>query len=67
LFGIYIITNIGTTEHVELEDGQFNCWKNLNQWLNVGGIMIHELPEAGSWEGHCRYYTTRDFFKSFEN
>ena len=67
LFKCDIITNIGTTEHVELEDGQFNCWMNLNTWLNVGGIMIHELPEVGSWEGHGRYYTTREFFKSFEN
>lgn len=67
LFNCDIITNIGTTEHVELEDGQYNCWHNLDSWLNVGGIMIHELPEIGSWEGHCRYYTTRDFFKSFED
>lgn len=61
-----IITNIGTTEHVEFEDGQFNCWKNLNAWLRVGGIMIHELPEVGSWPGHGRYFVNKEFFKAFE-
>jgi|LakMenEpi03Aug12_release.lakeMendotaPanAssembly.Ray.scaffolds.fasta_scaffold650910_1 hypothetical protein len=66
LFKCDIITNIGTTEHVELEDGQFNCWMNMHSWLNVGGIMIHELPEVGSWPGHCRYHTSRKFFKAFE-
>jgi hypothetical protein len=67
LFKCDIITNIGTTEHVELEEGQYNCWLNLHKWLNIGGIMIHELPEVGSWKDHCRYYTTTDFFKSFES
>ena len=67
LFKCDVITNIGTTEHVEFEDGQFNAWKNLNSWLNVGGIMIHELPEVGSWPGHGRYFTNREFFNAFEN
>ena len=34
--------------------------------LNVGGIMIHELPESGSWPGHSRYYATVEYFKSLE-
>jgi len=67
LFKANIITNIGTTEHVEYEQGQYNCWRNLHSWLEVGGIMIHELPEVGSWPGHGRYFTTREFFNSFEN
>lgn len=66
LFKADIITNIGTSEHVELEEGQWNCWRNLHSWLNVGGIMIHELPELGGWPGHCRYYTTMEYFKSLE-
>jgi len=66
LFKANIITNIGTTEHVEYEQGQYDCWRNLHSWLEVGGIMIHELPKLGAWPGHCRYYTTEDFFKSFE-
>ena len=67
LFTANIITNIGTTEHVEYEQGQFDCWKNLHSWLKVGGIMIHELPELGSWPGHGRYYITREFFRNLEN
>ena len=67
LFTANIITNIGTTEHVEYEQGQFDCWKNLHSWLKVGGIMIHELPELGSWPGHGRYYVTREFFQNLEN
>ena len=66
LFKANIITNIGTTEHIELEEGQWNCWRNLHNWLNVGGIMIHELPESGSWPGHSRYYATVEYFKSLE-
>ncbi len=33
-----VITNIGTSEHVEYEEGQYNCWKNIHSWLEVGGI-----------------------------
>lgn len=62
LFNVDIITNIGTSEHVEFEKGQWNCWKNIHNWLKIDGIMIHELPELGSWPGHCRYYVTREFF-----
>ena len=46
LFKANIITNIGTTEHVELEEGQWNCWRNLHNWLNVGGKDILHLSEA---------------------
>jgi hypothetical protein len=65
-FNCDIITNLGTSEHVEYEEGQYNCWYNIHNWLNEGGIMIHELPELGSWKNHCRYYVTDDFFKNLE-
>ena len=66
-FNVDIITNIGTTEHVEYEDGQYNCWYNIHNWLKVGGISIHEIPEVGSWGGHCRYYTNFEFFNMFKS
>lgn len=66
-FRVDIITNIGTSEHVEYEDGQYNCWKNIHSWLKLGGICIHELPEVGSWKDHCRYYCSFDFFNNLEN
>lgn len=62
-----IITNLGTSEHVEYEEGQYNCWLNMHNWLKKDGYMIHELPELGSWVNHCRYYVTDEFFKKLEN
>lgn len=67
LYKVDIITNFGTTEHVEYEDGQYNCWKNIHNWLKVGGIAIHEIPEHGSWKNHCRFFTTRAFFENLRN
>ena len=67
LFSVDIITNFGTSEHVEYQEGQYNCWKNIHNWLKVGGIMIHEIPEYGSWTNHCRYFTDYNFFKNLEN
>jgi hypothetical protein len=66
LFNVDLITNFGTTEHVEYEDGQYNCWKNIHNWLNTDGISIHLTPEIGSWKGHSRYYTNFDFYKNLE-
>jgi hypothetical protein len=66
LFNVDLITNFGTTEHVEYEIGQYNCWKNMHNWLNINGIAIHLIPEVGSWKGHCRYYTNFDFYKNLE-
>lgn len=61
-----ILTNFGTTEHVEYEDGQYNCWLNIHNWLKVGGISIHEIPKIGHWKGHCRYYCDHNFFNYFD-
>lgn len=63
-FEVDIITNIGTSEHVEYEEGQYNCWKNIHNWLKVGGISMHELPEVDSWPNHCRYYCDFEFFEN---
>jgi hypothetical protein len=60
-----IITNFGTSEHVEPENGHYNCWKNIHDWLAVDGYSIHELPEIGSWLNHCRYYYNEEFFNHF--
>jgi hypothetical protein len=65
LFKCDILTNIGTSEHVEYEEGQYNCWLNIHNWLKIGGTAIHELPKIGSWKGHCRYYIDESFFNNF--
>ena len=61
-----VITNCGTTEHVDPHEAQYEAFKNLHVWLRVGGVAIHTLPdvdaleEKGSWRGHCNnYYSTR--------
>jgi hypothetical protein len=64
-----IITNAGTTEHVEPYESQYECFKNLHTWLKVGGIVIHinpaieELESKGSWKNHCNNYYSRKFFE----
>ena len=65
-FSVDVITNIGTTEHVEYQQGQYNCWSNIHSWLRVGGIAIHEIPAVASWTNHCRYYADYPFFQWFE-
>lgn len=63
-----IITNFGTTEHVEPESGQYTCWNNINDLLKVGGLLINEVPtDNGYWYDHCRYFYTDDFFYNLEN
>jgi hypothetical protein len=61
-----IISNFGTSEHVEPQKGHYNCWKNIHAWTKIGGYAIHEIPEIGSWKDHCRFYYDFDFFKNFE-
>lgn len=64
-----IITNAGTSEHVEPYEAQYNCFKNLHDWLRVGGIAIHivpcveELESNGRWRNHCNNYYSRPFFE----
>ena len=62
-----VITNYGTTEHVEKEEGQYNCWVNIHNMLRTNGSAIHALPIAGLWPGHCRWYYTMDFFRGFQD
>lgn len=62
-----IITNYGTTEHVEPDSGQYICWKNIHNMLRLGGIIISAIPKAGEWPKHCRWYYTFEFFENFKN
>lgn len=64
-----ILTNAGTTEHVEPFEAQFECFGILHACLRTGGVAIHLLPdvderdERGSWVDHCRYYYSASFFE----
>lgn len=62
-----IITNSGTTEHVEPFESQYECFKILHNCLKIGGIIIHLVPDAkelknGYFVNHCNYYYSEDFF-----
>lgn len=64
-----IITNAGTTEHVEPYEAQYECFANIHRWLKPGGIVVHivpgieELEPKGRWRGHCNNYYSRHFFE----
>ena len=64
-----IITNCGTTEHVEPLEAQYTCFANLHRWLKPGGIAIHvvpaieELEASGRWQNHCNVYYSKAFFQ----
>jgi len=55
----HLITNYGTTEHV---NNQYQIFKNIHDMCRVKGVMIHVLPVPNNWPNHCRYYYPRNFF-----
>lgn len=63
-----IITNFGTTEHVEPLEAQYTVFKIIHDCLSVGGIAIHLNPDVdardtrGLWKKHCRYYYSDKFY-----
>ena len=58
-----VVTNSGTSEHIEPYEGQYECFRNIHLCAKVGGIMIHIVPEDGSFHNHCPYYYTIEFFE----
>ncbi len=49
-----IVTNIGTSEHVEPYELQPMVFENAHNLCKVGGTMVHQLPPVGQWLDHCR-------------
>ncbi len=64
-----VLTNSGTTEHVEPFESQYECFGIIHRCIKVGGIAIHLIPdvyerdERGAWRNHCRYYYSGSFFE----
>ncbi|MFH1868897.1 MAG: hypothetical protein ABH843_08000 [Candidatus Omnitrophota bacterium] len=64
-----IVTNSGTSEHVEPKSGQYNCFLIIHNCLKVGGVAIHLIPDANElkdkmcWKGHCNNYYSCDFVR----
>lgn len=55
-----IVTNFGTSEHVE---DQYQCWRNIHNLGRPGCIYCHVLPEYGRYRPyHCKHFFSSDFF-----
>lgn len=54
-----IVTNFGTSEHVE---GQHACFENIHNFCRVGGAMVHAVPLKGTYKGHSPYHYDNTFF-----
>lgn len=68
--GLYdVLTNSGTSEHVEPFESQYECFRIIHDCIKVGGIAIHLIPDVyerdqhGTWKNHCRYYYSKSFFE----
>lgn len=65
-----IVTNAGTSEHVEPLEAQYECFKSIHRCLRVGGVAIHIVPDVdeldkhGQWDGHCNFYYSETFFQT---
>lgn len=55
-----LVTNFGTTEHIE--PNQYEPFLHIHNLCSVDGVMIHEVPVVGHWDGHCKYYYDENFF-----
>ena len=65
-----IITNAGTTEHVEPFEAQYICFLNIHNCLRGGGVAVSIVPDVGeldrhgAWKDHCNHYYSHEFSRS---
>lgn len=59
-----VITNYGTTEHV---NNQYSVFKNIHVMGKNNCVVLHGVPLVGNWPTHCRYYYSKDFFTGLIN
>lgn len=52
-----MVTNFGTSEHVH---DQYHVWRNIDALCRLDGMMLHIIPERGSWVKHSKYHYTLD-------
>lgn len=64
-----IVTNSGTSEHLEPKRGQYECFLIIHNCLKAGGIAIHLIPDIyeletkGCWKNTANNYYSHDFFR----
>lgn len=56
-----IVTDFGTSEHVS---DQYWVFRNVYEFLKIGGIALYTLPQLSYWPKHGYYSYTPDFFES---
>jgi len=54
-----IVTNFGTSEHVE---DQEPCWRNIVE--HAEGLIVSTTPLPGDWTRHGRWYPVPGFYKA---
>ena len=57
-----MVTNIGTTEHVNC---QTSVWRNIHNLTKVDGVIASLTPMEGDWWWHGEYYPRFEFFEQF--
>ena len=55
-----MVTNIGTSEHVDTE--QQRVWKNMWDHLAVNGHLVSITPLPGDWHWHGIWYPKEEFY-----
>lgn len=56
-----IVTNFGTSEHVEAPT-QIQVFRNAHALARYGGLMVHAVPRAGTCKDHGVWKYTADWF-----
>ena len=57
-----MITNYGTTEHVE---DQAQCWASIHALLKVDGRLVSTVPAPGAYPRHGIWYPPPDWYAEF--
>ena len=58
-----IVTNFGSSEHVEPLHNQYLCFRSLHNLCKCGGIIINQVPPIGKWLGHSPAHYDLSFFE----
>ena len=57
-----LVTNFGTTEHVEKQEP---CWNNVHESVKVGGKFINHTPRPGHMINHGFWHPSLEWFEEF--
>lgn len=55
-----MVTNIGTTEHV---DEQHSVWRNVCEAMRVGSVLLSTTPKPGNWFHHGWHHPHPEFYE----